>query len=168
MLYMEPSWLRAIIGWNCPLCRNMKNEKQETYQKVNEVLGSKGLIMLSTSNRKGQLHVSVMHYVRPTKKVLLMSCDKRSTKIRNIRENPRVGLVKFKSIKKPSLLIYGRAKIIKQDAEVIECREIFKTRQKLKKLLSENRRFIHVDIQKVIFEHYPPGGKSVYFEIEPY
>lgn len=140
-------------------------DQKTKIQKIKEVLTSTGNLVLASSNKSGHLHICVMSYVLADDDSLLLSCEKASTKVRNIRENPRVGMSIFEKQEKPSLLIYGVASILKDEEAEAAYREIRRKAPHYKAFTHKNRCFFKIRIEKIIYEHYTKD-KEEYFEIK--
>lgn len=133
--------------------------------KIKKVLTPIGNLVLATSDKSGNIHICVMSYVLSDDNTLLLSCEKISTKVRNIRENPRVGMSLFERQEKPSLLMYGAAKLLEDEEADLAYREILSKVPHYKAFTSKNRCFIRVKLEKIIYEYYGKG-KEEYFEVE--
>jgi uncharacterized pyridoxamine 5'-phosphate oxidase family protein len=139
---------------------------EEKIKKIEKVLKKKGEIALATSNKKGNIHVCMMNYVKPQRSTLLMSCDPASTKVKNIQKNPQVGMVKFEVKEKPSLLLYGKAQILNKKDSPSAYRTILNIAPEYKAFTNLKRAFIRVDIERVVYEWYfTHDGKTIYFEL---
>ena len=134
-------------------------------EKIKKILTPTGNLVLATANKKGKVHISVMSWVLSNNNTLLLSCEKISSKVKNISENPRVGMSVFETQEKPSLLMYGIASILKGQKAKSAYREIIDKAPHYKAFTHPDRCFIKVQIQKIIYEYYGKD-KTEYFEVE--
>lgn len=134
-------------------------------QKAKRILTPTGNLVFATSDKKGKVHICVMSWVLSKDNNLLLSCEKTSIKVKNIKENPGVGMAIFETQEKPSLLMYGIASISEGKEAKLAYEEILNKAPHYAAFTHQNRCFIKVKIQKIIYEHYGKG-KEEYFELE--
>lgn len=140
-------------------------ELKEKTLKIKKILTPTGNLVFSTSDKKGKIHICIMSWVLSTGNSLLLSCEKTSRKVKNIKENPNIGISIFEKQDKPSLLMYGLASILKGKDESLAYSEILKKAPHYAAFTHKDRCFIKVKIQKVIYEYYGKDKKE-YFELE--
>lgn len=140
-------------------------ETTNKIEKIKTVLTPTGDLVFATSNKKGKVHICIMSWVLSDNNTLLLSCEKTSSRVRNIKENLRVGMSIFEKQEKPSLLMYGIASILKGKEASAAYEEILKKAPHYKVFLHKDRCFIKVKITKIIYEYYG-GEKEEYFEVE--
>lgn len=136
----------------------------DKFQKINRILTSTGNLVFATSDKKGNIHISIMSWVLSDNYTFLLSCEKQSRKVKNIKENPKVAISIFEKQEKPSLLIYGEAKILSEEESKRVYEEILEKAPHYKVFTHLNRCFIKVKIEKIIYEYYGKD-KNEYFEV---
>lgn len=147
----------------------MEKSKQSRLRKVDEVLGKVNDMVLSTSDAKGSVRVAIMSYVRPEADILLMSTEPNAVKLVNIKENPKVSMVRFDGCKKPSLLMSGNARILEGGEADRALKTVLSIAPRYGSFTNRNRTFIEVKIETVTYEWYfAPEGEEQFFKIEDY
>lgn len=140
-------------------------ETVDQISKIKKILTPTGNLILATADSKGKVHICVMSWLLSDNNSLLLSCEKTSSKVKNIKENPRVGMSIFEKQAKPSLLMYGLASILDVKKANLAYKEILSRAPHYKAFTHKNRCFIRVKIQKIIYE-FCGKDKMEYFELE--
>lgn len=141
-------------------------DRKEQKRRIDGVLGQKGDLMMSTSDKQGNMRVAMMSYARVSDSELLFTTEKTAGKVKNLRENPQVGMIRFDADSKQSLLIYGDAEILPKSEVQSSYEEMMKIAPEYKAFTNMDRLFFRIKIRRVIYEWYhSPDGEEYYFEI---
>lgn len=139
--------------------------KLEKLDKIKKIFTPTGNLVLATADTSGKVHICIMSWVLADDNSLLLSCEKESAKVGNINQNSRVGMSVFEKQEKPSLLLYGRAMILKDKDAKKAYQEILEKAPHYKAFTHPDRCFVKVKITKIIYEYYGKD-KQEYFELE--
>ena len=134
-------------------------------REIKKILTLTVNLIFATSDNKGKVHVCIMSWVLSDDNNLLLTCEKTSSKVKNIKANPRVGMSIFKRQEKPSLLMYGKASILEDKEASLAYQEIINKAPHYKAFVNKDRCFIRIKVQKIIYEYYSEK-KEEYFELE--